>query len=90
MTKIVSLSLPDDVAANLKSLANVLGISRSAFMSELVRESLEEMCNAVNKLPPPPYTEESFQRFKGESKRDIEKKVHDLQEAVRELFDEDI
>jgi len=46
----ISLSLPPDVVANLDTLSSSMGLSRSAFLSALLTESLPPMITTLSSI----------------------------------------
>lgn len=63
----INLSITPDIYRNLDYVANQLGVSRSALVSELLGEPLQIMVDALGGLDMPRPSEESVMRARGQS-----------------------
>lgn len=80
----VTVSLPADLVEKLDRLSALCHISRSAFVTELLGESVEalDLALGVMKAPDP----ENVRRYRGDSIALVEQKVAEL----KRLLDDDL
>ena len=85
--KKISITLPEEILADLSMIANAMGISRSAFIAELLSEPIGEMMAVARAIPQNP-TKTDLLRFRGESEAMIKGKMRELDRMVKELYSE--
>lgn len=73
----VSLTIPIDVLAEIDYCSKRLGITRSAFISELMRQSLSPILPLLQSLPDAP-DEGAAKRFRGDSVAVIQSMLGDV------------
>lgn len=87
-SKRVTISLPTQIAGDLDYISARLGISRSAFLAQLLTEAnLSDLRALVSTLPESP-SEGDTRRFRGESRRFVKTRMHQLQSMQGGLFDD--
>jgi hypothetical protein len=86
--KRVSLSLPISVADDLDYISSRLGVSRSAFVSQmLVSADLGQMRSLLSSIPVQP-SEADTKRFRGESREFVKDQLTRLAKLQGGLFDD--
>jgi hypothetical protein len=86
--KRVSLSIPAGLASNLDYISGRLGISRSAFVAQILLESrLDELASLLGSIPEQP-SETDKRRFRGDSKAYVREQLERLQGLQGGLFDD--
>jgi hypothetical protein len=86
-TKRVSLTIPIDVLTEIDYCSHRLGITRSAFMSELMRQSLSPILPLLQSLPDSP-DEVAVKRFRGDSVAVIQSILGDAFPDIKGAVDE--
>lgn len=89
MMKKATFSIPEETYENLTNLSNMLGISRSAFLSELLKESLDQMLGLMDdvfKNQPEGSTDAEMVRFRGKSEVIVRDRINNLERAADDLF----
>lgn len=86
--KRVSLSIPGELADNLDYISGRLGISRSAFVTQLLLEGRLDHLAALLRNIPEQATEADARRFRGDSKAYIREQLEHLQKLQGGLFDD--
>lgn len=86
--KRVSLSIPGDLADNLDYISKRLGVSRSAFVTQLLLEGqLDNLASLLSTIPEQP-SEADIKRFRGDSKVYVREQLERLQQLQGGLFDD--
>lgn len=86
--KRVSLSIPIGLADNLDYISRRLGVSRSAFVTQLLLEAqLDKLASLLASIPEQP-SEADKRRFRGDSKLYVREQLARLQELQGGLFDD--
>lgn len=84
----VSLSIPGELADNLDYISRRLGISRSAFVTQLLLEGqMGHLANLLRSIPEQP-TEADARRFRGDSRAYVREQLERLQKLQGGLFDD--
>lgn len=83
-----SMSLTPGVYANLCTISTRLGVSRSALVSELLSDPLEEMCKLFEHVPAAP-TVADLVRFRGESMRVVQERIASMDALVDSIAAKD-
>lgn len=87
-SKRVTISLPTRIADDLDYISARLGISRSAFLAQLLTEAnLSALRSLVSTLPESP-SEGDARRFRGESRQFVKSRMDQLQSMQGGLFDD--
>lgn len=86
-TKRVSLTIPIDVLSEIDYCSGRLGITRSAFISELMRQSLSPITPLLRNLPDSP-DDVAIKRFRGDSVSLIRSMVGDALPSIEGVVDE--
>lgn len=87
--KKATFSIPEDTYESLSKISKLLGISKSAFLSELLRDSLGQMEGLVEdvlKNKPEDPTEADVIRFRGKSKDLVQERIENLERMKNDLF----
>lgn len=85
----VTLSLPEELAADLTYVHKRMNISKSALVSSMIADAIHDFRQLVESLPPEPDTED-VKRFRGKSADLILHRVASLQsELIRGTLDVD-
>lgn len=77
MTERLTLSLPDDVAEDLRYLSTRMSISRSALVSRLLADPLSDLRALTMQVPEQP-DEETIRRLRGQSETIINQRLAEL------------
>ena len=86
--KRVSISLPSEIADDLDYVAGRLGISRSAFVAQILTQTdLPSVRTLLKSIPEQP-SEADTKRFRGESKQFVKIQIDRLQQLQGGLFDD--
>ncbi len=86
--KRVSLSIPGELADNLDYIAHRLGVSRSAFVTQVLLEGhLDKLASLLSTIPEQP-SEADTRRFRGDSKAYVREQLERLQLLQGGLFDD--
>tara|TARA_R100000655_G_C2980028_1_gene191651 strand:- start:479 stop:760 length:282 start_codon:yes stop_codon:yes gene_type:complete len=86
--KRVSLSIPGGLADNLDYISKRLGVSRSAFVTQLLLEAqLDSLASLLSSIPEQP-SEADIKRFRGDSKVYVREQLERLQKLQGGLFDD--
>lgn len=85
--KRISLSLPPGLVEDLDYISDRLGISRSAFVTELLSQSGLSSLRALLAAVPESPTSDDIRRFRGGSRELIRARVEGLQQLQGGLFD---
>lgn len=86
--KRVSLSIPGELTHNLDYISRRLGVSRSAFVTQILLEGhLDDLASLLEHIPEQP-TEADIKRFRGGSKVYVREQLQRLQELQGGLFDD--
>lgn len=87
-SKRVTISLPAGITEDLDYISSRLGISRSAFLAQLLTEAdLGKLRSLLSTLPEAP-TEGDARRFRGESRSFVKQRMEQLQSMQGGLFDD--
>jgi hypothetical protein len=87
-SKRVTISLPGKIADDLDFISARLGVSRSAFLSQLLTEAnLGDLRSLVSTLPESP-SEGDTRRFRGESRQFVKSRIDQLHTMQGGLFDD--
>jgi hypothetical protein len=83
-----TFSLPAQLAKDIARLSKRLGVSQSAFLSELLKDPIAAMLDIIDELPQAGATPDDLKRAKGKSKVYIEQIVQEatslaVQEALK-------
>ena len=78
----VSLTLEPDVVAHATRISKKIGVSRSAFVNELLKGTLGDMWEAIKHLPEEP-TVNDMNRLRGASIALVGKKMEEFGELVK-------
>lgn len=87
-SKRVTISLPSDIADDLSYIASRLGISRSAFLAQLLTEANLGKIRALLSTIPDDPSDGDVKRFRGESRQFVEDRMSQLQSMQGGLFDD--
>ena len=63
----VTISVPDELAADMDELAAIVGISKSAFMTHYIQRNIRRLIEVANEYPHLTSSSESPMRNRGES-----------------------
>jgi len=86
--KRVSLSIPGELADNLDYISRRLGVSRSAFVTQLLLEGqLDHLASLLASIPEQP-SEADVKRFRGDSRAYVREQLERLQRLQGGLFDD--
>lgn len=86
--KRVSLSIPGELADNLDYISRRLGVSRSAFVTQILIEGdLDHLASLLAHIPEQP-SEADIKRFRGDSKVYVREQLQRLQQLQGGLFDD--
>lgn len=79
-SKRLTITVPEDVLLQLDFASAKMQISRSAFVSGLLVNSLPSLCSVLAKLPdvPEDATDGHSRRFRGEAVRVISRQLSDV------------
>lgn len=80
-----SFTLPPDVNDDLSYVAKRLGVTRSALVTDLLREALGIVTPSLRGLPEEP-TERDVLRYRGESERVIDERLESARRLRDDLF----
>jgi predicted transcriptional regulator len=86
--KRVSISLPSQIADDLDYIAKRLGISRSAFVAQVLTQTNLPSVRALLANTPEQPSEADTRRFRGESKKFVEVQLTRLEKLQGGLFDD--
>lgn len=87
-SKRITLSLPGHIVDDIDHIASRLGISRSAFVAQMLADAqLSHVRALLSSLPEEP-TEGDTRRFRGESRRYVKERMDSLQNMQGGLFDD--
>lgn len=78
-----SFSLPVSLAVGINRVSKRLGVSQSAFVTELLSEVVADIERLLDSLPPSP-TSEDVRRLRGASASIIRSRVREAQRFVKE------
>ncbi|HFH3010295.1 TPA: ribbon-helix-helix protein, CopG family [Pseudomonas aeruginosa] len=84
-TRKISVSLSEQLAADLDYLSSRLGVSRSAIISQLLAEPLADTRRFFEMIPPNP-TPAEIVRMRGESAELIRQRLASLQGIANDLL----
>ncbi len=86
--KRLTLSVPGELAANLDYIARRLGVSRSAFVTQVLLEGhLDQVASLLSSIPEQP-SEADTKRFRGDSRAYVREQLERLQKLQGGLFDD--
>lgn len=77
-----SFSLPVSLAVGINRVAKRLGVSQSAFVTELLSEAVADIERLLNLLPPSP-TSDDVLRLRGASASVIRARIREAQQFVK-------
>lgn len=83
----MSLTVPPSVHENIAYLSTRLGVTRSAFVSQILGEALTDLRSAVEQIPENP-SEMDFRRFRGSSEEIISQRVESIRRLGNDLLGE--
>lgn len=86
--KRITVSLPPEVLEQLDLVAKAMGLSRSAFLSGLLGQTLPPICSLAS-VTPPDGSEGSSRRYRGELVSHINSMISGLQDELRDLEGQD-
>lgn len=89
MMKKATFTIPMETYENLSSLSNLLGISKSAFLSELLKDSLSQMHGMMSDVlenQPENLTSADVVRFRGKSEEIVRSRIDNLGSMADDLF----
>lgn len=81
----MTFTVPPELREDLAYLSGRLGVTRSAFVSLLLGDTVRDMRQLLEHVPERP-TEEDFKRFRGESVAIVESRMASLRRMGDDLF----
>lgn len=75
-----TFSLPAGLAKDINRLSKRLGVSQSAFLTELLKDPVAAMLDVIDQLPPSGGTADDLRRARGRSREYIEQIMREAHE----------
>lgn len=83
--KRVSFTVPADVADEIAYIAKRVGVSRSALVTDVLRETIDTVGPMIRSVPESP-TDVDVVRFRGESERVVTERLEHARRLKDDLF----
>lgn len=84
----VTFTMPASLARDINRLARRMGVSQSAFISELLTDPILAMCDVIDAIPETGATADDVKRARGKSVALIRDVIEQAQAVARESSDD--